>query len=98
MKNFKTPSLVLGGVLALAVFGCGNGTQVLDDQRLEDVISQGFQEQTGYSLTAIDCPSDRPLQQGDTFNCSATTDQGDAIVITVTQTDNVGNVHWSITG
>jgi hypothetical protein len=97
MKNLKTPSLVLGGLLALAAVGC-NTTLTLDDQRLEQVISQGFQEQTQHSLTAIDCPSDRPLQQGDTFTCDATTDDGESLVITVTQTDNAGNVHWSITG
>ncbi len=97
MKNFRAPSLVLGGLLALAAVGC-NGTPVLDDQRLEEVISQGYQERLGVGLTTIDCPADRPIQQGDTFTCAATTDQGESIVITVTQTDNAGTVHWQVTG
>jgi hypothetical protein len=97
MKNFQTPSLVLGGLLALAAIGC-NTTLTLNDQVLEQKITQDFQVQTQHSLTTIDCPSDRPLQQGDTFTCSATTDDGESLVITVTQTDNAGNVHWSVTG
>jgi hypothetical protein len=97
MKNLKTSSLLLGGLLALAAVGC-NTTLTLDDQVLEQKISQDFLQQTQHSLTSIDCPADRPIQQGDTFTCSATTDDGASLVITVTQTDNAGNVHWSVTG
>ena len=73
MKNLKSSSLLLGGLLALAAVGC-NTTLTLDSQVLEQKISQDFLQQTQHSLT------------------------GANLVITVTQTDNAGNVHWSVTG
>jgi hypothetical protein len=97
MKNLKISSLLLGGLLALAAVGC-NTTLTLDDQALEGKISQDYEAQIGVGLTTVDCPSDRPLQQGDTFTCSATTEQGENLVITVTQTDSAGTVHWQVTG
>lgn len=83
-------------LLALAVAGCQLSI-VLDNDRLEQSIKDGVAEQTGVTLTDIDCPDDRPLKQGDQFTCSATSDAGAQVEITVTQTDDKGNVDWEVT-
>jgi hypothetical protein len=71
-------------------------TLSLDDDELEQVITQQFQTQTGVTLGSIDCPSDRPLQQGDTFTCSATTELDEQLTLSVVQTDDQGHVTWSV--
>lgn len=91
----RTRVLMMGGLLALLAVACNS---TLDDARLEQVITEGIQTQTGVTLTSIDCPSGQPLQEGNTFTCTAATPDGSTLQITVTQTDSIGNVHWSITG
>jgi len=85
--------LFAAGLFALSAAACQT-TLTLDDARLEQVITDQFKTQTGVTLTAVDCPDDRPLQQGDTFNCTATTELDEALTIEVTQTDDTGNVSW----
>ena len=54
--------------------------------------------QTNYGETAtVSCPNDRPINMGDVFNCTATTDSGINVNLQVTQTDNTGNVSFNIT-
>jgi hypothetical protein len=83
-------------LLALAVAAC-QLTLTLDNERLEQVIKDGVAQQTGVTLTDVSCPDDRPLKQGDEFTCSATAADGAAVVISVTQTDDKGNVNWQVT-
>lgn len=89
------PFAVLGFAAALFV-GC-NSTPVLDNDRLQQVIEQGLLNQTGVSAT-VSCPDNRPIQPGDTFVCTAQTEDGSNLQITVVQQDNVGNVNWNVTG
>jgi hypothetical protein len=96
MKNHKTRGLLSGAAAVLLVVACGNLT--LDDTRLEQVISAGITTQTGVAVTSVNCPNNRPLKTGDTFDCTATTADGATLTITVTQTDDQGNVHWAISG
>jgi hypothetical protein len=82
-------------VFALATAACN---PTLDDSALEEQISAGITQQAGVDISTIDCPSGRPLLAGDTFTCTATTDDGTTLTITVTQKDNQGNVSWEVTG
>jgi hypothetical protein len=82
------------GLAAVIFAGCST---TLDGTRLQQVIADGLQEQAGVTATVV-CPSDRPLQLGDVFTCTATTADGQTLTITVTQTDSQGNVHWAVTG
>jgi hypothetical protein len=91
----KTTTIFLVALFAMATAACN---PTLDDAALETQISNGITEQAGVGVSTIDCPSGRPLQTGDTFTCTATTDDGTTLQITVTQTDNQGNVHWEVTG
>ena len=85
--------LAAAGLFALASAACQT-TLSLDDANLERILTERLQGQ-GVTVNSIDCPDDRPLQQGDTFTCSADTDAGE-LTFMVTQTDNQGNVSFEL--
>jgi hypothetical protein len=92
-RTRKPVFLAAFGALALATAACQQ-TLLLDDVNLENILTQRL-EQQGVTVNSIDCPDDRPLQQGDNFTCTADTDAG-PLVFNVTQTDNQGNVTFSL--
>ena len=94
-RTRKPLLLAAAGLFALASAACQT-TLTLNDDQLEQSITDQFLAQTQVALTTIDCPSDRPLQQGDTFTCTATTELDEALTISVTQTDDQGHVNWSV--
>jgi uncharacterized protein DUF4333 len=89
----KILRFVLIAIAALALAGC---SQVLDEEKLEAEISSGIEEQTEATGVSVDCPSDVPLEEGDTFTCTATSDDGDEAEVQVTQTDAEGNIRWEL--
>jgi hypothetical protein len=88
--------LALGGVGALLLAAC-NTTLSLDTDNLQNLIKTEIEAQNaanGVTVSSVDCP-ERPIQQGDVFNCTAVTNAG-TYTVKVTQTDATGNVHWEI--
>jgi hypothetical protein len=95
-----THRLAVAGALlvaGLSLAGC-QLTVTLNEAVLEANISEEIQSQTGLTVSAVECPGDRPLLAGDVFTCSATTTDGRVLEITVEQTDGQGNVEWEVTG
>jgi hypothetical protein len=84
------------GFAAAFVVAC-NTTLTLDSVRLQQVITDGLQQQAGVQAV-VTCPNDRPLKTGDTFQCTAVAADGSTLQITVVQTDDQGNVNWNVTG
>jgi hypothetical protein len=86
----------LGGaglaIAALVAVGCQT-TLLLNDDNLESEISS-WVLQTAGEPGVVTCPDDRPIQQGDTFQCVVTFGDGSTATLQVTQTDNSGNVTW----
>jgi hypothetical protein len=68
----------------------------LDMEELEENIDTEFESQTGVALTSIDCPEEMDQEEGLNFTCDVTTEDGDELVIDVTQTDDEGNVEWEL--
>ena len=93
MKNRFVRVAVLAATLLLAA--CG---KVIDTEELESQLATELQAQTGVTVTSVDCPEDVDAEQGDTFNCTATADDGSTADIKVTQTDDDGNVRWEVVG
>lgn len=85
----------MGAALALAA--CSTFA-ALDDEVIEQNIREEVQSQVGLTLTSVECPTDRPLLEGDRFECTATGSDGRQLTITVTQDDAIGNVSWEVTG
>jgi hypothetical protein len=77
---------------ALMLSACSTSSS-LDSGKLEDQIEQWFQSGAQVTTT-VTCPDNEPLQQGDTFKCTALTNDGLTLTVQVTQTDNTGGVTW----
>lgn len=79
---------------ALLLAGC---TAVLDEAEAESSIRDELAKQLGAPIASVDCPADRAVKTGDVFDCTAKTEDGQDLAITVTQTDDQGNLEWDLT-
>jgi hypothetical protein len=94
----RTPLARVAGALVLALTLSGCLSPVLNDEAIEANIREEVPRQANVNLTEVDCPDDRPIRQGDVFECTAITEDGRTLTITVTQNDDQGNVNWEVTG
>jgi Domain of unknown function (DUF4333) len=76
---------------ALLVSGCGG----LDTDKLETKIKEDAKKD-GVTLTAVDCPSDVEAKKGKNFTCKATVQGGGSLTLAIEQTDDEGNVRYSV--
>ncbi len=74
--------------------GCSMSS-TLDTASLQDKVTTQITEQVGGTWTVV-CPEDVPISTGATFTCTATDEAGATSTVTVTQTDDQGNVTWEI--
>jgi hypothetical protein len=87
------PSLILA-VALLATFGCG---ATIDMDKAGASISEGITQQMSLPVASVACPSEsRPLKAGDVFECTARAKDGGNLIVQVTQTDDQGNVNWTV--
>ncbi len=84
--------------IVVALAGCSVSVGGLDMQKAQTEIAKGIEEQTDATGVSVTCPEGVPMEQGNTFTCNATTAEGEKATITVTQTDDQGNITWEITG
>jgi Domain of unknown function (DUF4333) len=74
---------------ALALAACGG--KVIDDEKAEGFVQDGLETQGGIKVDSVDCPSDVDVEKGETFDCTAVTDQG-RFSVTIRMTDDEGTV------
>ena len=79
-------------LLALVAVGC---TRTLDTKGLETQIQQFLAERGGPKMSQVSCPDGIKVQQGESFDCTATGD-GSTWTIHVTQTNDNGDVNIEI--
>ncbi len=72
-------------------------SKTLDTAGLETELKSGLESQLNISGVTVECPADIKVEKGATFECSASDDTGAKATITVTQTDEEGNVRWEVT-
>lgn len=69
----------------------------LDTGRIESEIQSGIEEQNpGVTVSSVECPDDVRPEAGNTFTCTANVEGQGPAEVTVTQTDDQGNVRWSV--
>ena len=85
--------IAAAALVALALAGCGSSsdstatsaqTRTVDDQQVEQGIEQSLSSSSA-KVTKASCPSDVPVQKGDTFTCSVTFSNDATGKVTVTQ-------------
>ena len=85
----------LGGaiiVLAFAILACGKVQHGKVEQSIRDKLAT-----KGMALTSLTCP-DRPIKQGDKFDCDGVDSDGQKLTFHVEQTDSAGSVDWKLDG
>lgn len=96
--HLRTAGAVAMALAALAAAGCGSSgdtssktttasdvpARTVDDQQVEQGIKDDLSTST-VDVTKVSCPSDVPVQKGDTFTCSVTFSNEASGKVTVTQ-------------
>lgn len=75
--------------VALLVSSCG-GTEVLDTEDVAAQLGETLSAKLGTNIT-VDCPGEVPLEEGESFTCTATGPE-ETFDVVVTQTDSEGSV------
>jgi hypothetical protein len=70
----------------------------LDVDGLEAELKRQFEHLYRTENLTVTCPDGVDVAAGATFECRAVEPNGATVVITVTQTDDKGQVSWSVTG
>lgn len=83
-------AITAAGGLLLA--GCSSSTDVAS---IEQTVQGGLAEQRGGTWT-VECPDSMTVEAGLTADCMATSDSGEAIDVSITQTDDQGAVTWEV--
>ncbi|HET7901687.1 MAG TPA: DUF4333 domain-containing protein [Candidatus Nanopelagicales bacterium] len=87
--------LALAGVAASALLGGIGGRDRLDTRALEQRIAAELSRQAGTQVT-VSCPSRVDLRAGSSFTCTASDGQGGQAAVVVQQTDDSGDVTWTL--
>ena len=82
-------------VAALSV-ACSS-SNLFDSNRLQQVLGQWLEDNAQVTAN-VTCPNNEPLKQGDTFTCTAVTQDGLTLTIKVIQTDNQGGFYPELEG
>lgn len=91
----------LASLLLVLGFRCSASVSgpELDIAKVESEIQTGIAEQTDVTISSVDCPDDVPIDQGNTFTCTASVEgTGETLSVRVTQTDSSGTVDWQVEG
>ena len=77
----------LAALLALLAIGCG--TETIEPGSVEDDLAGQFE---GFEF---DCDDDAEAKEGEAFNCTATSPDGEEIELRGTQADDEGNIEFN---
>jgi hypothetical protein len=89
------PRIALVAVLALALPATGC-SRVLDSASVENEIEKQLERQLSGVNVSIECPEDIPAGRGESFECTATTNDDQKATIAVVQTDDEGTIDFEV--
>jgi type IV pilus biogenesis protein CpaD/CtpE len=81
-------SFVVIGLAAAALAGC---KQKIDPVKAEALCKSVLKE-ADLTVKSVECPKDIEAKKGNDFECTATTDEGDTLKMSVAQQDDNGTV------
>jgi hypothetical protein len=91
----------LAAMVSVAALAVGCSTLVpktLDTGALEGTLRDQIEAQLDVTGLTVDCPDGVKAKAGGTFECTATTGEGNTLTIRVTQADDEGRVTYSLVG
>jgi hypothetical protein len=89
--------LAVAGIAVAFLLSAISSRSLLDTSFVEQQIAESLSQSSGLTTT-VTCPDEVTVAAGDTFTCTATTDDGRTAQIEVTQDDDQGTVTWSAVG
>jgi hypothetical protein len=100
MNRLPFPSRLFSSslILAVAILTATACSRSLDMAVVDRAISDGINTQLQLPIATVSCPAgDRPVKEGDAFDCIATPKIGGQLTVTVTQQPDAGKVSWTVT-
>ena len=94
MNRMRAMAAPLAGALLLLT-GCQAsvevGDRMVDTEDAETQIADQLEEQVGQRPASIECPEDMKAEEGQTYTCVLTAEDGTELDVAVTMTDDEGN-------
>ena len=84
--------LGLAALAAAVLAGCGEDR--IDTARVEDEVERAVELQARVPVAEVACPKDVTIEEGGSFECTVTGDNGGEAKVQVAQTDDQGNVRF----
>ena len=101
MNRMRAMASPLAGAVLLLT-GCQAsvevGERIVDTDDAETQIADKLEEQVGQRPASIDCPQDMKAEEGQTYTCVLTADDGTQLDVTLTMTDDEGNFDIEVEG
>jgi hypothetical protein len=89
----KLSLAIICGISAIVLSSCA---KTLDARKIEETIKSELNNQGKLSVESITCPKGIKLQSGQSFECTGELKPDGGFFVTVTQTDDAGNVSWDV--
>ena len=102
MKNRPSLNLRVVGagcaaaLAALTIAACGGYDKGQAEDEIVDKLSSQVDQAVGSPITSASCPDDVELKAGETFDCTATLENGKELTVTSEITDDDGNATFNI--
>jgi hypothetical protein len=84
------------GLAAVAIAACGGYDKGQAEGEIQDKLSSQVEQAVGSPITSVSCPDDVELKSGETFDCTATLENGSELTVNSEITDDDGNATFNI--
>jgi len=81
---------------AAALAACGGYDQGEAETQIDEKLSSQVDEAVGSPISSVSCPGDVELKAGETFDCTATLENGKELTVNSEITDDDGNATFNI--
>lgn len=86
------------GLLCAGLMASMACSTTLDMKAIETSVTSGVESQMSLPVASVACPKEtKTAKAGDVFQCVVTPKDGGKATVTVTQSDDKGNVKWEVT-
>jgi hypothetical protein len=87
---------VAAAAAALAIAACGGYDKEQAETEIQDKLSSQVEQAVGSPITSVSCPDGVELKAGETFDCTATLEDGTELTVNSEITDDDGNATFNI--
>ena len=86
----------VAAMAALALAACGGYDKGQAESEIQDKLSGQVEQAVGSPISSVSCPDGVELKAGETFDCTATLDNGEELTVNSEITDDDGTASFNI--